>query len=276
MEDLLQKLKQYLSDLKSVKKTIEQVNSKNGQVHSKAILSNVEVVSRKWFDDFKKEVSVFVPTEVIEKYDQAFEYLLKLSNSRGNAKKLFLANLKKVTIDFANEVIVKASTSSGKAVSFDDKMFDELVKNIKDKDQNEYLAEAIKCAKLKLYRASALLGWCACVDMIHKKIEQIGFAKFNICSVTIASETQGRFKRYNSTFNISSISELREVFDDKLLWVLEGMKLIDLNQHTRLKSCLDMRNQCAHPGEAPITIYNLLSFFSDIKEIVINSKIFKA
>jgi len=46
------------------------------------------------------------------------------------------------------------------------------------------------------------------------------------------------------------------------------MQLIDNNQHTRLHSCFELRSQCSHPGEAPITEYNLLSFFSDINEIV--------
>jgi hypothetical protein len=59
------------------------------------------------------------------------------------------------------------------------------------------------------------------------------------------------------------------VFDAVILWIVEGMGLIDSNQHTRLASCFDMRNQAAHPGEAPSTEYNLLSFFSDIKEIVL-------
>jgi hypothetical protein len=90
-------------------------------------------------------------------------------------------------------------------------------------------------------------------------------------SNVIASSQTGRFKKFNKVFNISSISDVREVFDNDILWVIEGMQLIDLNQHTRLKSCFDMRNQCAHPGEAPITFYNLLSFFSDINEIILNN-----
>jgi len=61
------------------------------------------------------------------------------------------------------------------------------------------------------------------------------------------------------------------VFDRDLLWILEGMGLIDSNQHTRLLSCFDLRNHSAHPGEAPVTAYNLLSFFSDVIEIVLRN-----
>lgn len=75
---------------------------------------------------------------------------------------------------------------------------------------------------------------------------------------------------------IQSISEMRStVFDSDLLWVLEGMQLIDANQRTRLASCFDMRCHSGHPGEAPITKYNVLSCFSDVVEIVLANPTFE-
>ena len=99
-------------------------------------------------------------------------------------------------------------------------------------------------------------------------IESSGFGHFNVASARMASETKGRFKRFNAPQNVQSISDLRAVFDTQILWILEGMGLIDLNQHTRLRACFELRTQSAHPGDAPVTEYNLLSFFSDLKEIV--------
>ncbi len=77
-----------------------------------------------------------------------------------------------------------------------------------------------------------MLGWCAAIDQIHHAIERIGFAKFNIASAAMASQNKGRFKKFNQTQNVSSLGELREVFDNIVLWILEGMQLIDNNQHT--------------------------------------------
>jgi hypothetical protein len=91
----------------------------------------------------------------------------------------------------------------------------------------------------------------------------------------MSSQTTGRFKKFSSSQNVNSLSEIREVFDNVVLWIIEGMTLIDSNQHTRLRSCFDMRNQAAHPGEAPITEYNLLSFFSDIDQIVLKNPKFQ-
>ena len=118
-------------------------------------------------------------------------------------------------------------------------------------------------------------AWCAVIARIHSRIEELGFAAFNVASAQIASQQKGRFKKFNKVFNVSTMGELREVFDNDILWVLEGMLLIDSNQHTRLHSCFDMRCQCAHPGDAPITEFNLLSFFSDIKEIVFDNAKFR-
>jgi hypothetical protein len=125
------------------------------------------------------------------------------------------------------------------------------------------------------YRASVVLGWCAAIDRIHRAIEKAGFPKFNITSATMASQTAGRFKKFNAVQNVSSLSEIREVFDTVILWIMEGMELIDSNQHTRLRSCFDMRCQCAHPGDAPVTHYNLLSYFSDLNEIIFKNDKFK-
>lgn len=84
----------------------------------------------------------------------------------------------------------------------------------------------------------------------------------------MTEQSTGRFKKYKKLYVINSISELRTVFDSDLLWILEGMQLIDVNEHTRLTSCFDMRCHAGHPGAAPITKYNVLSCFSDIVEII--------
>ncbi len=141
-------------------------------------------------------------------------------------------------------------------------------------DENEYLKEAISCCNSGFLKASIVLGWCATIDKIHKKIENLGFDIFNATSLKMKNQTDGRFRKYNKSFNITSLSDLRSVFDSDLLWVIEGMNLIDINQHTRLSSCFDMRCHSGHPGEAPITKYNTASFFSDIFEIVLTNEHF--
>jgi hypothetical protein len=142
-------------------------------------------------------------------------------------------------------------------------------------DEDDYLKEAIGCAQRGYLRASVVLGWCAAIDRIHRRIEEIGLAAFNTTSRQMSSQQTGRFKKFNQAQNVQSLAELREVFDNIVLWIIEGMGLIDSNQHTRLRSCFEMRCHSAHPGEAPITDFNLLSFYSDIKEIILENPKFQ-
>ena len=106
---------------------------------------------------------------------------------------------------------------------------------------------------------------------MHRVIEYKGFDLFNQTSAYMKAQTTGRYKRFNKDFSVNSISELQLVSDSDILWVLEGMQMIDTNEKTRLTSCFDMRCHSGHPGAAPITKYNVLSCFSDIIEIILTN-----
>ena len=141
-------------------------------------------------------------------------------------------------------------------------------------DEGEYLDEAQRCLTVNALRGCVILGWCATIARIHKKIEEIGFDKFSLATVEMAGKTTGKFKFFNKKHSIQSRSELQTVFDTDLLWVLEYLQLIDNNQHQRLRHCFEFRNNSAHPGLAPIKGPNLYSFYSDISEIILKSEKF--
>jgi hypothetical protein len=105
---------------------------------------------------------------------------------------------------------------------------------------------------------------------LHCKIELLGFDQFNkTCDAM--GQKKGKWKNFRKPAPVASISELREVSDRQILWVLEGMNLIDNNEHTRLEHCLDLRIQSSHPGDAPIKEANLVAFVSDVAEIVLKN-----
>ena len=190
-----------------------------------------------------------------------------------NLKSSYTQTLKSILKSFRDDLIIPLLTqpkSNPKTT-----LLSEVLDVLPSSEENEYLKEAVDCARHNFYRASVVLGWCATIDRIHKAIEKTGYPQFNVASSTMASQTKGRFKKFNAVQNVSSISELREVLDTVVIWILEGMQFIDSNQHTRLRSCFDMRCQCAHPGDAPVTHYNRLSYFSDLNEIVFKNQKFK-
>ncbi|MDD2636817.1 MAG: hypothetical protein PHW82_15095 [Bacteroidales bacterium] len=275
--DIENDVKIFLLDLKKFKKLINQVKTKDGQVNSTSTRSECERLGKYWFNTLKKDLvethGFSDDNDVIKAKNTAFTHLLHLCSTHGNKKPQYLKDINIILTKFQQEIISPLQTNNTPKHSLIDGSFEQLLKSILNAEQNEYLSEAINCAKSGYLKASVVLGWCACIDHIHKKIDSLGYTTFNVTSAQLASQQKGRFKNFNKTYSISSLSELREVFDKDILTIIEGMNLIDFNQGTRLKSCFDMRNHSGHPGDAPITPYNVMSFFSDINEIIlINTK----
>jgi hypothetical protein len=269
---MLETLKTFLEELRALRKIIKA--EKFDRIAKKDLRTKAEQLGSRWFSEFSTSLSqeIGIPSEILDKYAEGCGRLIALSASN-NLKASYIGVLGSLIKPFRDELILsiqKGTTTSG-SLSLLHKILGELP----NPNEGEYLKEAISCAQRGFLRASVVLGWCAAIDRIHRRIEEIGLQKFNITSVQMAGQQKGRFKRFSSPQSVTSLSELREVFDTVVLWIIEGMGMIDTNQHTRLRSCFEMRCQCGHPGEAPITEYNLMSYFSDINEIVFRNSMFQ-
>lgn len=260
-------LGQLQADLAALARAVKAETAKS--IARKSIRDEAQRIGTSWFSTVRPAIERgVIPVDTLDRYGKGFERLVKIS-SPNNLKTSYVDTLEGLTKKFKAELRLPLQTAPP---SKDVSTFDELFASLGDADVDDaYLKEAVDCARAGFIRASAVMGWCAAIARIHRAVEKIGFQKFNVASASMASQTQGRFKRFNKAQSVTSISELQLVFDTDILWILEGMDVIDSNQHTRLRSCFDLRNHCAHPGEAPVTPYNLLSFFSDIIEIVLKN-----
>lgn len=266
LEQNLKDMQRTLFEIKS-----ELLKSKVQFISKKLFLEKIENVACLWFESVELNIKAFsIKEEVIIKYSTLFTNTIKLS-SASNRKTSFDKNINELSKNFRNDLIIPIQTYVGRKSLIPE--LDQILAEVKDPTENEYLFEAVSCASNGFLKASIVLGWCAAIDRIHHKIEEIGFIKFNETSISMDKQ-KGRYKNFNQKQNITSLSELRMVFDNTILWIIEGMQLIDTNEHTRLKSCFDMRCHSGHPGNAPITKYNVLSFFSDLNEIIFKNTIF--
>lgn len=266
-----EQLKIFHEELKALRRDLKAETKR--AVAKKALRERAETLGSRWFGDLSPGLSQLgFSAEILERYSAACARLIKLS-APNNLKKSYLEALDSLVKPMRDELIlpIQSGAVSGAATS----PFNDFVSSLEGAEESAYFQESLDCAKSGYLRAAAVLGWCAAIDRIHRKIEADGFSKFNVTSAQMASQKKGRYKRFNQTQNVTSISELREVFDTTILWIIEGMGLIDSNQHTRLRSCFEMRCHSAHPGEAPITEYNLLSFFSDLHQIVLENPSFE-
>lgn len=270
MNEFIQQMKKYFEHFEELWIHINKLSTV--QVANKQIKEAINDFSAEWFSEYTNRLHLYgVSQEVLGKYNNIFKELLKLSssNSRRNS---YIKQMEIIKQNYNNEIIIflqiNAYQQSVPEIDKLSKEVKELFGKIEDKEENEYLSEALGCWEKGFYKAAVVLMWCATIDRIHKVIELVGFDQFNQTSEYMKEQTSGRYKRFNKSQNVHSISELRMVFDSDVLAILEGMQMIDVNQKTRLISCFEMRCHSGHPGEAPITKYNVLSCFSDVVEII--------
>lgn len=258
-------LKEFKTKLTDLKKQIQ--NIKNKQIQSKSVLQNMETLAAMWFDKFESTIRHFysLKPETIDQYHSYFGKLLEYSTIKPSTS-VVLSLLQEIEKRISTEIIVpvlKYQSDLKKHNSFSN------ILSGKQGTELEYLKESVDCAERGYFRAAVVLGWCAAMDRLHNKIMMIGLDKFNNASTQMAAISSGRYKRFNKKYDIHNLSELRmTVFDNDLLWILEFLGLIDGNEHEKLEICFTMRNICAHPGDSNLTLENVISFFSDLNQLV--------
>ena len=242
-------------------------------ITQKQTRQNIQSITKKWFEEIEPIIMQFGVSEITkEKYHELFTRLLELS-LKTSRKNTYQNVIEEILVDFKPDIIIAVMKSAGQIFSISS--LAKILENV-TKEEKEYLKEALGCAQHGFLRGSMVLVWSASAHRMQKVVEKLGFQEFNKKSDEMKNICEGRFKRFNKSFNIHSLSELRAtVFDTNLLWVLEYWGLIDANQHERLSICFTMRNNAAHPGEAPITQENLASAFSDLKKIVFDNTRFR-
>ena len=272
-DQLIESLKSYYELIKANHKKITQ--SKSVQITNKELKEELNELASSWFSCFSKELLQYgLKNDIVNIYNDAFKVILSLSlkNYRCSSYEKQFQIIEK---DFVIDIIVFMQTEGEMSHEKEGNQFSveakKLLEKIPKKEENEYLSEAIGCWEHNYLKAAVVLAWCAAIDRMHRVIEYKGFDLFNQTSAYMKAQTTGRYKRFNKDFSVNSISELQLVSDSDILWVLEGMQMIDTNEKTRLTSCFDMRCHSGHPGAAPITKYNVLSCFSDIIEIILTN-----
>lgn len=240
-------------------------------LRKKSLQDDARTISRQWFDTTRGHaLTMGLTAAQLQPYDELFKALLTYSGAP-NRRASYLKTLDGIRKTYRKELIQFVEVSQHRADNGPN--IEPYLEGIPDTEK-AYLLEAKKCAAQGCLRAAIILGWCATIDRIHRKIMAVGFDRFSKATEEMKARDFGRFKRFMKSYRIETLSELREVFDTDILWIVEYLSLIDSNQHERLRHCFTMRNNSAHPGEAPITGENLYSFYSDVTSIVLKNKAF--
>lgn len=264
------RLEVLLTRVKALRKLLKAEAGKT--VSKSAIRTEAKALGVEWHKEFAPKLKHSLTPESLQNYNTQFTRLIKIS-APSNLVSSYLSTIELIIKPFNDDLLIPSQQGAlGTTLT---SSFDAFFATLSNADESDYLAEAVSCAKHGHFRAAVVLGWSAAIDRIQRVLDHKGLDKFNSMASQMAMATTGRYKRFKKIDPVTSIAELQEIFDRPLLWVIEGMGMIDTNEHTRLGSCFDMRCHGAHPGNAPITSYNLMSFFSDLDQIVFMNPKFK-
>jgi len=212
---------------------------KTSTVSVKSIREHTEDLSRRWHDEIEPRLRgrFLLQDTTLDSYKAHFQRLFKLS-APNNLAKSYLVEIDAVLKSFRDALMFPVHSHVDAPVA--GTSLGSMLQGLSFPDQKEYLKEAVGCVQHKFLRAAIVMGWCAAMHHIHCKVELLGFEQFNK-KCDEMEQKKGKWKNFKKPFVISSVSELREISDRQVLWVLEGFGLIDNNEHTRLEYCLDLR-----------------------------------
>jgi hypothetical protein len=263
---LVATLKSHCRELVSLGRAVSAVRTR--QVEKSDVKLAAHALARRWFDEIKPLLDTAqAPAETTSGFSALFENLLKTSRIRAT-KSTYAGLISQLVPKYENELIHAAEIGAFNSVA--SLSIAPYLEGLPT-DEGDYLDEAQRCLSVKALKGCIVLGWCATISRIHSRIAQIGYDRFSSATEEMAEKNYGRFKPFKKKHKVDSLSELQRIFDTDILWVLEYLELIDGNQHQRLRFCFELRNNSAHPGQAPIEPENVYSFYSDITKIVLRN-----
>ncbi len=270
-DTLLAQLREFKDDLQALRREVRTVEG--DRITRRATRDAAEALATRWVEELRSplEHKFRLPEDVIRGISECMKRLHVISRPN-NRKTSYLEVLNATLTDYDDKLILPIQQVATRVESLLD--LQKLVPGLADPAESEYLQEAVQCASAGFKRAAVVLGWCAAVDRMQRKVLAVGLGAFNAASAKLKAQTSGKYKRWNKEFSVTTLSELQTVFDTDLIVVLEGMGLLDGNQAERLETCFQYRNHGAHPGLAPIDGPHVVAFFSDINAIILQNPTF--
>lgn len=194
---------QIIARLRSVEERLRRLRSelrrlKVNAVSQKTLRDEAEALADIWVEELRSplEHRFKLDPATISKYSDGFRKLHVLSRPN-NKVKSYVECLNHVLKDFKDALILPIQQIS-EPVSGDSKL-QVIIAKIPEIDVSDYLTEAVACADSGYVRAGIVMGWCAAIDHVQKKLVMLGLANFNAATTKLKQQTKGRFKRFEKS-----------------------------------------------------------------------------
>jgi hypothetical protein len=206
--------------------------------------------------------------------ESRLERLRDLANGK-NPKKQYFALLKLVLPAIENQILNPLIKQSGLRAT--PETLGRLFAGIPaaDPDMKSYLDEALVCARNDCFRAAVILGWCAAAYRMHQKLLGLGLGPLQAELDKMRLENKHPlFRSFTKTYVIASAADIEEVPDAHLVLLCRFLGWFDDSQYKQMRSCIDLRNACAHPAHYQLDAVKLQVYFADLIQMVFNNPMF--
>lgn len=150
----------------------------------------------------------------------------------------------------------------GKKQTKNTKVIFSLLSKVKNKEEKEFVEEAISCLKIDSGKSTIIMLWCSVLYKIYNSINKKGLKNFN----NMYSQRYGNKKSKPPV--IKKIDDFEYYPDSEVLLISEDLGIFDRAQRRILEDCLKLRNMCAHPSKYRPKEHKVNSFVEDILGVV--------
>jgi len=117
--------------------------------------------------------------------------------------------------------------------------FEQTIIGIKDKNESDYLKEALTCMTAGSLRAGIIFAWNAAILNLRNKCFKHGTVSLN-----------NALKKHSpKAKEVKKIEDFAYIKDSLLLLAAQELGEDDKGEKDSLEDCLDTRNKCGHPGK---------------------------
>jgi len=133
----------------------------------------------------------------------------------------------------------------------------QLIENLENDEDKEYLRETILCIEHGLNRASVVMAWSAATHILKKEVVEKHLNAFN----TEAGRVNPKWRDAKTSDDLGLMKEYD--FLDRL----ENISLIGKDVKKQLQECLTLRNSCGHPNSLKV---ESLKVASCVETLILN------
>lgn len=190
-------------------------------------------------------------------YSRISAYLLDNSKSKDRFPPKFLRLKNGYQLHRAHRLLLETNVLNKPIKAKVKKELHDLLKIVKNSDENEFFNEAINCFEISAYRASIIMVWNLTVDHLYEYIIANKLVDFNIA---LSKNTDKRIK-------IAAIrikDDFSEIPENKFIEFCRSAGIVSNDVRKILDEKLGIRNTYAHPSNLKVHESKAVEFIEDL------------